>query len=205
MFGAEMKLVIGALIDRGANACLTGADQRVFRTYNRRVNVGGIANNNLNGLQICDSGGKAQTQRGPVICIFFQSALDGKDKSIISVPQCESNGVEVYDKSMRVGGLQCLKKDGYIFPLDVCAGLVYLKMVPFTDEEWCTLPHILMTAPGQWDPKVLDFKLLEQEDWHTTLADLDTGVIKTPFDEFGNYRHRTPLTVGQNDYYYFSI
>ena len=34
MFGAEMKLVIGALIDRGANACLTGADQRVFRTYN---------------------------------------------------------------------------------------------------------------------------------------------------------------------------
>ena len=136
MFGAEMKLVIGALFDRGANACLTGADQRVFRTYNRRVNVGGIANNNLNGLQICDSGGKAQTQRGPVICIFFQSAWDSKDKSIISVPQCEANGVEVYDKSMRVGGRQCLKKDGYIFPLDVRAGLVYLKMVPFTDEEW---------------------------------------------------------------------
>ena len=65
-------------------------------------------------------------------------------------------------------------------------------MVPFTDEEWRTLPHVLITAPGQWDPKVLDFKLLEQEDWHTTLADLDTGVIKTPFDEFGNYRHRTP-------------
>ncbi len=32
MFGMEMKLVIGALIDRGANACLCGADQRVFRT-----------------------------------------------------------------------------------------------------------------------------------------------------------------------------
>ena len=27
MFGAEMKLVIGTLIDRGVNACLTGADQ----------------------------------------------------------------------------------------------------------------------------------------------------------------------------------
>ena len=39
MFGMEMKLVIGALIDRGANACLTGADQRVFCTYNRRVNI----------------------------------------------------------------------------------------------------------------------------------------------------------------------
>ena len=105
MFGAEMKLVIGALIDQGANACLTGADQRVFCTYNRRVNVGGIADNNLNGLQIVDSGGKAQTQRGPVICIFFQSAWDGKDKSIISVPQCEHNGIKVYNKSIRVGGL----------------------------------------------------------------------------------------------------
>ena len=63
MFGAEMKLVIGTLIDWGANACLTGANQRVFCTYNQRVNVGGIANNNLNGLQIVDSGGKAQTQR----------------------------------------------------------------------------------------------------------------------------------------------
>ena len=87
MFGMEMKLVIGTLIDRGANACLTGADQRVFRTYNRCVNVGGIANDNLNGLQICDSGGKSMTQRGPVICIFFQTAWDGKDKSIISSPQ----------------------------------------------------------------------------------------------------------------------
>ena len=42
MFGAEMKLVIGALIDRGANACLTGADQRVFRTYNQRVHYASL-------------------------------------------------------------------------------------------------------------------------------------------------------------------
>ena len=34
MFGAEMKLVIGALIDRGANACLTGADQLQYARIN---------------------------------------------------------------------------------------------------------------------------------------------------------------------------
>ena len=45
---------------------------------------------------------------------------------------------------------------------------------------------------GQWDPKNLDFKLSEQPDWYNTLANLDTGVIETPFDKFGNYRHRTP-------------
>ena len=192
MFGMEMKLVIGALIDRGANACLTGADQCVFCTYNRCGNVGGIANNNMKGLQICDSGGKAMTQNGPIICIFFQTAWDSKDKTIISAPQIAYAGVKIYNTPMRIGSRQCLKKDGYIFPLDVCTGL---KLVPFTDEEWHTLPHVLMTAPGQWDSKVLDFNLSNQPDWYNTLCDLDTGHINSTFDKFGNYRQREPMSA----------
>ena len=33
----------------------------------------------------------------------------------------------------------------------------------------------------------------DKEDWSQTIQDLNDGRIKTPFDEFGNYRHREPV------------
>ena len=93
---------------------------------------------------------------------------------------------------MKVGGKQCIRTlDGYIIPLDIINGLPYLPMEKHTDEEWETLPHVIMTGPGSWDPRVLDNVLSEQDDWANTIHDLDEGLLQTPFDEFGNYKGRT--------------
>ena len=92
---------------------------------------------------------------------------------------------------MKTGGTQCIRTlDGYIIPLDIINGLPYMKMEPHTDKEWNDLPHIILTAGDQWDPRVLDHTLTDRDDWYNTLKELDDGLIKTPFDEYGNYRNR---------------
>ena len=99
---------------------------------------------------------------------------------------------------MKVGGRQCIRTpDGYIFPLDIENGLPYLKMEKHTNEEWKTLPHVVLTSPGDWNPRVLDNIISDKEDWTNTIQDLDEGLIQTPFDEFGNYKKREPTPVVQ--------
>jgi hypothetical protein len=49
--------------------------------------------------------------------------------------------------------------DGFEFPLHVRHGLVpYLDIRPYTDHEWDTYPHVIMTSDGDWDPSILDGK-----------------------------------------------
>ena len=63
----------------------------------------------------------------------------------------------VHDKSMKVGGLQCIiTNDEYVMPINIINGLPYVPMRPYTDEEWERLPHVLLTAHCKWDPRVLD-------------------------------------------------
>ena len=73
----------------------------------------------------------------------------------------------VDDRSYKVGGKQCITtNDGYIFPLDVRDGLPYISLRPFTDEEWTTLPHIVLTSDADWDPSVLDHRLSDDDKWY---------------------------------------
>ena len=44
----------------------------------------------------------------------------------------------------------------YVIPINVINGLPYITMRLHTDEEWSTLPHVLLTADRKWDPRVLD-------------------------------------------------
>ena len=125
---------------------------------------------------ICDAAGKVLTHRGWVIAIWQQCALYGKGTSIISCGQMEHYGNEVDDRSMKVGGRQCIQTlDGYIIPLNIHNGLVYLPMEPYAQEEWDTLPHVMMTGPGRWDPKVIDNALTKCEDCTTVVTDYDKG------------------------------
>ena len=72
---------------------------------------------------------------------------------------------------------------GFCIPMKITNGLPYIKMRPFTDEEWNTLPHIEMTSPEQWDPRKFDeidmekfkesipndFHLLPNKDYNMTV------------------------------------
>src|SRR5207253_2574065 len=60
---------------------------------------------------------------------------------------------------VKVGGKQRIETpDGYIIPLNVRNGLLYMTIRPFTDYEWDILPHVVLTADVDWDPSILDFE-----------------------------------------------
>ena len=85
----------GALIDRGANGGLAGADVRITGTVPHGfVNVEGIDNHQLPNIPIVTAEGVVQTQRGPVILVVNQCAHTPHGKTICwnenSIPCCLS-------------------------------------------------------------------------------------------------------------------
>ena len=97
------------------------------------------------------------------------------------------------------GGLQCIKTvDGYVFPLNVRDGLPYL------DAEFESLPHVILTSDVDWDPRVMDFDVANNEAWYEEI--LDDRDHSALFDEFGNYMGRNPdLKVSCADTWYDAI
>jgi hypothetical protein len=82
-------------------------------------------------------------------------------RSIHSACQLEFFSNDVNDKSIHIsGGLQHIQTmDGYVFPLSIRDGLPYLGMRPYTDVEYESLPHVILTIDVDWNPRVLDFDI----------------------------------------------
>jgi hypothetical protein len=198
-----------SLIDRGANGGIAGDDVRVVFKTDRCVDVRGIDNHQVNGIDIGTVGGVIQTQKGPVVAIMHQYALLGKGSSIHSPCQLEFFKNIVDDKSLLAGGNQCITTlDGYIIPLIVKEGLVRLQIKPYTDKEWDTLPHLFLTGETVWDPTVLDFdrSATTEEQWLDAVSHINTpcpddiNTFHNRYDEFGNYCHT--VTVQYASYYH---
>jgi hypothetical protein len=64
-------------------------------------------------------------------------------------------------------------------------------MQPNTAKEYKELPHVILTGGTPWNPTVLDNVILDKEDWYNNIKDLHDGLIKTPFDKYGNYCHES--------------
>ncbi len=185
----------GSLVDRGANGGIVGSDAHVIHQYTKTVDVTGIDNHEMSGLKIVDASATAVTQKGPVVIIMKQYAYHGRNRSIHSSGQIEWFKNRVDDRSLNIGGKQCIKtNDGYVFPLDIINGLPYLKMRPNTQEEWDTLPHVILTSGEEWEPVVLDNSISHTEDWYSKVHEEDDEPEDTPFDELGNYKKRQVIT-----------
>ena len=131
-----------------------------------------------------------RTQRGYVILIFHQYAHHGRGKSIHSCIQLEDNSVQVDSHPSALGGTQSLVTvEGYDVPLDVVNGLLHFNCCPFTDDEWNTLPHVIMTRDVLWSPRQYDSKLSEVEDWYKQQD--DPLPLHDGFNHQGEYLHRT--------------
>ena len=182
----------GALVDRGANGGICGDDVRVISKTTRNVDVQGIDNHQIVNIPIVTAGAVAITQRGPVIIIMNQYAHIGHGKTIHSSGQLEMFGNDVNDKSIRVkGGKQCIQtQDGYCIPLNIIAGLPYMSLRPYTDDEWEDLPHIVLTNDSDWDPSVLDNTIDNDETWFDAISDLPDEDTHSLFDHQGNYQRR---------------
>jgi len=141
------------------------------------------------------AGGVIKTQHGPAIAILHQYAYTGQGKTIHFSGQLEWYKNDVNDKSIKVaGGLQCiLTNDGYVIPISIRDGLPYVALHPFTDEEWDSLLHVILTGDADWDPSVLDLDLDENEAWFDAITDLPPDKPPSAFDEFGDYHKRVVM------------
>ena len=60
------------------------------------------------------------------------------------------------DHSIKVGGGQHITTlDKYKIPMYIRGELPYIPFRPYTDKEWETLPHVILTSDKEWDPTFL--------------------------------------------------
>ena len=146
------------LVDRGANGFLAGSDMRVIHKTHRKINIQGIDNHEVTGLDMVTAATLLNTSQGKVIGIFNEYAYLGKGSSIHSSGHLEWFKTNVDEKSVKVGGTQLITTlDGYSVPLLIKDGLAYATSLGKpTDQDMDTYPHVFFTSPDEWDPSVLD-------------------------------------------------
>ena len=185
------------LIDRGANGGLAGADMRVIHTTPRKINIVGIDDHELTGLNVVTAAALLDTQKGPIIGVFHEYAHLGKGRSIHAAGQMEWFNCQVDDRSGIVGGAQRIEtSEGYVIPLSIESGLVYMHSIRIpTDQDLQNYAHVFFTSPDIWDASVLDHEitpsLLEDINKHSDDSLLQDSI----FDEYGDLHHRAIQTL----------
>ena len=146
------------MVDRGANGGLAGSDMRVIHKTHRKINIQGIDNHEVTGLDVVTAATLLNTSQGKVIGIFNEYAYLGKGSSIHSSGQLEWFKTNVDEKSVKVGGTQLITTlDGYSVPLLIKDGLAYATSLGRpTDQDMDTYSHVFFTSPDEWDASVLD-------------------------------------------------
>ena len=180
------------LVDRGANGGLAGADMKVLHKSGRKVNISGIDNHELTGLDIVTCASMYDTNEGRIIGIFHEYAYHGQGRSIHSSAQMEWFKTDIDDKSKAIGGQQRLVTlEGYVIPFEVTGGLVYMKPIGIpTDEDMAQYPHVFMTDPHEWDPCVLDYKYDSREEWEHLGHDPKDNYHEPRFNVYGESTER---------------
>jgi len=187
----------GALVDRGANGGALGNDAKVIFKRNKTVEVTGVDNHEPNALPMVDATAKTIADKGPVILILRNYAHHGLNRTLHSAGQIEWFQNKAHDTSMKVGGRQVIKTiDGHFIPINVIRGLPCIQMEPDTAEEFDTLPHVILTQGGEWDPTALDHMLTDDNDWVSKAKQDEDQEHDSPFDNRGECKHREPVRAG---------
>ena len=179
------------LVDRGANGGLAGSDMRVIYKTHRKINISGIDNHEVNGLDVVTAATLLNTSLGKVIGIFNEYAHLGKGSSIHSSGQLEWFKTHVDEKSIKVGGTQLITTlEGYSVPLLIKDGLAYATSVGrTTDQDMDTYPHVFFTSPDEWDPSVLDHDPPPLDGLDPSQV-LDQPFGDPMFDAYGDFNER---------------
>ena len=179
------------LVDRGANGGLAGSDIRVIYKTHRKINISGIDNHEVNGLDVVTAATLLNTSLGKVIGIFNEYAHLGKGSSIHSSGQLEWFKTHVDEKSIKVGGTQLITTlEGYSVPLLIKDGLAYATSLGRpTDQDMDTYPHVFFTSPDEWDPSVLDHDPPPLDGLDPSQL-LDQPFGDPMFDAYGDFNER---------------
>ena len=138
------------LVDRGANGGLAGSDMNVIHKTHRKINIQGIDNHEVTGLDVVTAATLLKTSQEKVIGIFNEYAYLGKGSSIHSSGQLEWFKTNVDEKTVKVGGTQLITTlDGYSVPLFIKDGLAYATSLGKpTDQDLSSSP-LLMNGTSQ--------------------------------------------------------
>ena len=168
------------LVDRGANGGLAGSDMRVIHKTHRKINIQGIDNHEVTGLDVVTAATLLHTSQGKVIGIFNEYAYLGKGSSIHSSGQLEWFKTNVDEKSVKLGGTQLITTlDGYSVPLLIKDGLAYATSLGKpTDQDMDTYPHVFSPLLMNGIPQSLTMILNSLMDW-TPVKSL-TNLLVTP-------------------------
>ena len=145
------------LVDRGANGGFAGLDMRVIHKTQRKINIQGIHNHEITGLDVDTAATLLITSQGKVIGIFNEYAYLGKGSSIHSSGLLEWFKTNVDEKSVKVGGTQLITTlDGYSVPLLIKDGLAYATSLGKpTDQDMDTYPHVFSPLLMNGTPQFL--------------------------------------------------
>jgi hypothetical protein len=120
-------------------------------------------------------------------------ALFGKGKSILSCLQMEAYGADINNRPRSLpGGKPRILIDGYQIPLYFKTGLAYPCCRKPTKDETGLLPHLIMTANVDWDPKLYDNDIESFKDFHDPTLDVVDHI--NPFNAYGEFRSRKVAT-----------
>ena len=168
------------LVDRGANGGLAGSDMRVIHKTHRKINIQGIDNHEVTGLDAVTAATLLNTSQGKVIGIFNEYAYLGKGSSIHSSGQLEwfTTNVDKNLSKLVVPNLSLLWMD--ILSLS-SSRMVWPMPPPLENPQIRTWTHIHMSSSPllmNGTPQSLIMILHTLMDW-TPVKSL-TNLLVTP-------------------------
>ena len=168
------------LVDRGANGGLAGSDMRVIYKTHRKINISGIDNHEVTGLDVVTAATLLNTSLGKVIGIFNEYAYLGKGSSIHSSGQLEwfKTNVDENLSKLVVPNLSLLWMD--ILSLS-SSRMVWPMPPPLENPQIRTWTHIHMSSSPllmNGTPQFLTMILHTLMDW--TLVKSLTNHLVTP-------------------------
>ena len=179
------------LVDRGANGGLAGSDMRVIYKTHRKINISGIDNHEVNGLDVVTAATLLNTSLGKVIGIFNEYAHLGKDHP--SIHQDNLNGSRpMLMKSLSklvVPNLSPLWMD--ILSLS-SSRMVWPMPPPLEDPQITIWTHIHMSSSPllmNGIPQFLTMILHLLMEW-TPVKMLDQPFGDPMFDAYGDFNER---------------
>ena len=83
--------------------------------------------------------------------------------------------------------------DEYVIPLNMKIALLCMYLRPYSDKEWNTLPHVILTSEVEWDPSVLDLDIDDNQEWFDAISDDPDCPSLQLFDAYGDYLKRVEV------------
>ena len=117
---------------------------RVIHTTPRKINIVGIDDHELTGLNLFTAAALLDTQKGPIIGVSMNMlTLERAGLFMLLVKWNGSTAKLMTDPKLLVVQKRIETPEGYVIPLSIESGLVYMHSIRIpTDQDLQNYPHV---------------------------------------------------------------